>query len=78
MGISINCHPRAGGDLKLLKKKDTHLRGYDKFGVNRDALIKLFIADYAGFFAFHIIMFCYCEHSNDIIFMCVKKQYIRR
>ena len=37
-GISINCHPREGGDLKLLKKKDTHLRGYDKFGVNRDAL----------------------------------------
>ena len=38
MGISINCHPRAGGDLKLLKKKDTHLSGDDKFGVNRDAL----------------------------------------
>ena len=42
-GISINCHPREGGDLKLLKKKDTHLRGYDKFGVNRDALAKVTI-----------------------------------
>ena len=32
------CHPREGGDLNVLEKKDSRLRGNDKFGVTTSAI----------------------------------------
>ncbi len=37
---SIHCHPREGGDLRDVNKKDSRVRGNDKLRINRDGLSK--------------------------------------